>query len=199
MSAVSQILAGSPAFSTSLGPSSTPGGFSGQNTGTPSLSTGFGFPSYGDPSFYFQPAASSFNINKLLGFANGSAVNINVGPTPPTLGLGGLLLGMPFNGVNESQGNPLAGAMGSFGAGIGPFFGSPVSGLVDPTGGVGGGLNSFINANPGAFGSNAVSGLGTSPMTSLHPIGAQNVLQTAPSNSFLGNFMKLLAMTQAFR
>jgi len=46
--------------------------------------------------FYFMPAASSFFINRLLGFANGSAVNINVGPTPSHLGMGDLLLGLPF-------------------------------------------------------------------------------------------------------
>ncbi len=83
---------------TSLGVTNTPGGFSGRSFGTPALPGGFGFPSFGDPRFYFIPAASSFFINDLLGFANGSAVNINVGPKPSHLGLGPLLLGMPFFG-----------------------------------------------------------------------------------------------------
>src|SRR5687767_14348343 len=89
---------GGPAFYTSLGPTSTPGGFSGQSFGTPGLPFGFGFPSFGDPTFYFMPAASHFFMNRLLGFANGTAVNINFGPVPSHLGLGGLLLGLPFFG-----------------------------------------------------------------------------------------------------
>lgn len=111
---------------TSLGPSSSPGGFSGHSFGTPGLPNGFGFPSFGDPMFYFMPAASSFFINRLLGFANNSAVNINVGPTPSTLGLGGLLLGQPFYGNSGAPGGgPWGGGNDFYG---GDFFGGSLYG-----------------------------------------------------------------------
>lgn len=105
---------GRPVFYTSLGPTTTPGGFSGQNFGTPGLPFGFGFPSYGDPMFYTMPAASSFFFNRLLGFANGSAVNINFGPVPSTLGFGGLLLGSPFFADGGDPGTPTAGGIFNF-------------------------------------------------------------------------------------
>ncbi len=85
-------------YATGLGPTQTLGGYSNVGFGTPGLPFGYGFPSPGaDPLFIMgTPAALSGNINRLLGYANGSSVNVNFGPIPSTLGFGGLLLGTPF-------------------------------------------------------------------------------------------------------
>jgi hypothetical protein len=149
MSALSPNAVGGPAFYTALGPSRTPGGFSGRSFGTPGLVQGFGFPSFGDPLFYFQPAASSFFINRLLGYANGSAVNINVGPTPANLGFGGLLLGM---GYYADSGNPGEDPFADIGTPIqqpGPAIGGypPVRGGGDFYGG--GFANAYAGPRPG--------------------------------------------------
>ncbi len=99
-------------FVTGFGPSSTPGGFSQSSFGFPGI-TGFGFPPpFVDPFFFFTPAASSFNINRLLGAAAGLSVPINIGPTPSTLGIPPFLLGFPFFGGG-------AGGAGGFGGGFG--------------------------------------------------------------------------------
>lgn len=135
------------AFYTSLGPTPTPGGWSGRSFGAPGLPFGFGFPSFGDPLFYFMPAASSFFINRLLGFANGSSVNINIGPTPAHLGFGGLLLGTPFYADSGIPGgdpftlNPY----GPNSPGYGTAFGG--GGFYAPPG-YGGPFNTPFNANP---------------------------------------------------
>lgn len=96
-----------PALYTSLGPSQANGGFSGAQFGSSAgLPYGFGFPSFGDPQFFFIPAASSFMINNLLGFANGSATNINIGPVPHHLGMGSLLRGFSFFGNDPGACDP---------------------------------------------------------------------------------------------
>lgn len=119
MSAISPFANNPFSVYTSLGPSASPGGFSGFSFGAPGLPQGFGFPSFGDPLFYFTPAASSFTINRLLGFANNSAVNINVGPTPSTMGIGRMLLGGTFFADSGLPGTgPYAGLFGNFGNGF---------------------------------------------------------------------------------
>lgn len=65
-------------------------------------------------------------INRLLGFANGSAVNINIGPTPSHLGFGSLLLGQPFfNDSGSPGGDPFT--FHNYGPGA-PGYGSPFGG-----------------------------------------------------------------------
>ena len=110
-------------FQTGFGPTTTPGGFSGQSFGAPGI-TGFGFPPpLVDPFFFFTPAASSFNINRLLGAANGTSVPINVGPTPSTLGISPFILGFPFFGGGNG-GNALGGGTGGLDALMGTTTGT---------------------------------------------------------------------------
>lgn len=119
-------LGSTAAFQTGFGPTQSTGGFSNTAFGTAGIVGGFGFPIPGvDPLFSFTAAASSFTLQKLLGFANGSGTNINVGPIPSNMGMvGGILNGTPFFSNPSSLGglagdNPLAGALGSFLPGYG--------------------------------------------------------------------------------
>lgn len=138
-----------PAFFTSLGPTQANGGFSYFPFGSAGLPWGFGFPSFGDPRFYFMPAASSFLINQLLGFANGSAVNINIGPIPASLGFGGLLRGASLfdSGIG---GDPFSFPLFGPGApGYGTAFGG--GGHYAPPG-YGGPFNTPFQPGPSPFG-----------------------------------------------
>ncbi len=184
-----------PAFYTSMGPTSSLGGYSNQSDGTPGLPFGFGFPSSGDPLFYQMPAASSFYINKLLGFANGSAVNINVGPIPSTLGMGGLLLGMPFYGGGDTvpgQGTPLQGALGSLASG------GNLSGMDNS--GFGGGYDPFAQQSPSSSGltpdqsailgnpqGGSLAGLGNGPVSSMPQQYMGNPHANSIGNPYLGS------------
>lgn len=119
-------LGSTAAFQTGFGPTQSTGGFSNTAFGTAGIVGGFGFPIPGvDPLFSFTAAASSFTLQKLLGFANRSGTNINVGPIPSNMGMvGGILNGTPFFSNPSSLGglagdNPLAGALGSFLPGYG--------------------------------------------------------------------------------
>ncbi len=121
-------------FATGFGPTSTPGGFSNSSFGFPGVQ-GFGFPPpFVDPFMFFAPAASSFNINRLLGAANGTAVPINIGPTPSTLGISPFIMGFPFFGGGAPGTQPpaapspfLQGGGFSQGAQQGPFGGTQYS------------------------------------------------------------------------
>ncbi len=124
-------------FSTGFGPTSTPGGFSNSSFGFPGVQ-GFGFPPpFVDPFVFFAPAASSFNLNRLLGAANGTAVPINFGPTPSTLGISPFLLGFPFFG-GGAGGTGLGGQGGGQPSPFGGGFGSGALGGASQFGGFGG-------------------------------------------------------------
>ncbi|MBK8189795.1 MAG: hypothetical protein IPK79_05030 [Vampirovibrionales bacterium] len=107
-------------YMTGFGPSTSAGGFSQQSFGFPGI-TGFGFPPpFVDPLFFFTPAASSFNINRLLGISSGQSVPINVGPTPSTLGISPFLLGFGFfgGGSGGQGGGGMFGGGGGYGGGM---------------------------------------------------------------------------------
>ncbi len=167
-----------PAFYTSAGPSSNNGGLSGVAFGSPGIN-GFGFPSFGDPAFYFTPAASSFFLNDLLGFANGSAVNINFGQPPAQLGLGELLTGNrffpdpnPLNAINPN-GNPYATSIfNQYSPGYGTSY---AGGGYGSSPGYGGYFFSGPQAQSSPFGSggllgwNPFTGSGTNPFSGFSP------------------------------
>jgi len=157
----------------------SPGGFysSPSSSGIPTA-TGFGFPSFGDPLFYQAPMGASGLLNRDLAMANGSAVNVDFGPLPSTLGFGGLLLGNSFFGGSGnpggsspfSAGGPFAnGALGSLGnslqSGQAQSQGSQASpsGGVDPSslaGAGGAGSPAAFGGYPSLSGQDA-AGLGT--------------------------------------
>ncbi len=134
-------------FATGFGPTSTPGGFSNSSFGFPGIQ-GFGFPPpFVDPFVFFAPAASSFNINRLLGASSGQSVPINIGPTPSTLGISPFLLGFPFFG-----GGAGGTGIGGGGGGASPFGGFGTSQF-------GGGAPQF-NTGFGGFGGAPQQGFG---------------------------------------
>jgi hypothetical protein len=96
---------------TGYGATSSLSGYSDTSLGTPGLLS-YSFPSPGiDPDFMELPAASSFQLNNLLGWSAGLGVNINFGPTPSTLGLSPGELGEPYfstpSSVPSGGGNPI--------------------------------------------------------------------------------------------